>query len=172
MHMIMVERASGFDWLGQLEVPENVWTTITIRSRDMMEIERIYSQTGISYDGTGVQYRIPSIATAALASLGRAEDRFGKISRLGVMDTNFLKSGASAEVQARLLRELNPDWRELSFDSFRERGLRDTRFLDDGLQTDIEAIAANLMIINCVGSDDWYATIGPEVYFQTFDLRN
>ena len=172
MHMIMVEKASGFDWLTKLEVPENVWTTITIRSRDMLEIENIYSQAGVSYKGTGIQYRMPKIAHAALHALGHDKDRLGQISRLGVMDTAFIKSGAIPEIEARLLEEIDLDWSDLSSKSFQERGLRDVRFLSDGLQTDVEAVAANLMENDCYSTDDWYSKVVPELQMQTFYFAN
>lgn len=174
MHIIMVDEANGFDWLAPLAVPENVWTTITIKSRDTMEVESTYRQAGVTYDGAGVQYKMKGIARAAFNALasGGANDRFGEISRLGVMDTGFLTSGASTEAQSSLVQAMNTDWSDLELESLYENGLTDTRFLVDGLQTDIEATAAFLIETECIPNPEWFPRVDPKLYFQTFGLQN
>ena len=112
--MFFFESAYRYDWVPQIDKPDNVKLTISVRSFDAENVAHAYSDMNLSYDGAGLRYDYGSAAEAALAQIDPARQKLADyaydlkawspdVAALSIFDPIGIISGAPNELRGQFL---------------------------------------------------------------------
>lgn len=110
--MFFFESADRYDWVSQIDKPDNLKLTISVRSFDAENVAHAYSDMNLSYNGSGLRYDYGRAAEAALAQIDTTRQKLADyalkawspdVAALSIFDPIGIISGAPNELRRQFL---------------------------------------------------------------------